>query len=239
MGSGKTSKRGKPSGTTIRMTRSRPLLAAFSQALREAWAGGAGALLPAGFFAGAAMLVPLTLGPNGAQLTAVASAVLWIALALSSLVTMERLFQSDLEDGALELWAGTEAPLAQIAFVKTLAHWLVSGLPLVLLSPLLGLMLGIPPEQLPRAAVAYGLGGLAFFFWGGFGASLAASVRRGGLLIALIALPFYVPTAIFGALTLTSPIPTPPEALLLAASTLFALAIAPFGMGAALKLAAE
>lgn len=220
-------------------SRPAPLKAAFSQALREAWAGGAGALLPAGFFAGAAMLVPLTLGPNGAQLAAVASAVLWIALALSSLVTMERLFQSDLEDGALELWANTDAPLAQIAMVKTLAHWLVSGLPLVLLSPLLGLMLGIPPEQLPRAAAAYGLGGLAFFFWGGFGASLAAGVRRGGLLIALIALPFYVPTAIFGALTLTSPIPVPPEALLLAASTLFALAVSPFGMGAALKLAAE
>ena len=216
-----------------------PLRAAFSQALKEAWAGGAGALLPAGFFAGAALLVPLTIGAQSEQLEPVALGILWVALALSSLVTMERLFQSDLEDGALELWAMTEAPLSQIAFMKTLAHWIVSGLPLVLLSPLLGVMLGVAPCELPKAAAAYGLGGLAFFFWGGFGASLAAGVRRGGLLIALIALPFYVPTAIFGALALSSPVALPPEALLLAASTLFALAVAPFGMGAALKLAAE
>lgn len=221
------------------MSAARPLMAAFSQALREAWAGGAGAFLPAGFFAGAAFLVPLTMGPESAQLSSVASAVLWIALALSSLVTMERLFQGDLEDGTLELWAISEASLASIALVKTFAHWLVSGLPLVLLSPLLGLVLGIEPGALPRAAAAYGLGGLAFFFWGGFGASLAAGVRRGGLLIALIALPFYVPTAIFGALTLASPIALPPEALFLAASSLFALAVAPFGMGAALRMAVE
>ena len=91
-------------------------------------------------------------------------------------------------------------------------------------------------DLIVRAAAAYGIGGLAFFFWGGFGASLAAGVRRGGLLIALIALPFYVPTAIFGALTLASPVGLPPEALMLGAATLFALAVAPIGMGAALRL---
>lgn len=214
-----------------------PLRAAFVQALKEAWSGGAGALLPVGFFAGAAFLAPLTLGPESGQLSGMAGAVLWIALALSSLVTMERLFQADLEDGTLELWAMSEGGLSQIALVKTLAHWLVSGLPLVLISPLLGLILGVAPEALPRAAAAYGLGGLAFFCWGGFGASLAAGVRRGGLLIALIALPFYVPTAIFGALTLASPDAFPPEAYFLASSTLFALAVAPFGMGAALRMA--
>ncbi len=216
-----------------------PLRAAFSQALREAWAGGAGALLPAGFFAGAAMLVPLTVGTDSAELAKIAPATLWIALALASLVTMERLFQADLEDGALELWATDETPLSQIALAKTLAHWLVSGLPLMLLSPLLSLMLGVAPENLVRAAVTYGLGGLAFFFWGAFGASLAAGIRRGGLLIALIALPFYVPTAIFGALALSSAEAVAPETYLLAASTLFAVAIAPFGMGAALKLAVD
>ena len=216
-----------------------PLRAAFSQALREAWAGGAGALLPAGFFAGAAMLVPLTVGTDSAELAKIAPATLWIALALASLVTMERLFQADLEDGALELWGTDETPLSQIALAKTLAHWLVSGLPLMLLSPLLSLMLGVAPENLVRAAVTYGLGGLAFFFWGAFGASLAAGIRRGGLLIALIALPFYVPTAIFGALALSSAEAVAPETYLLAASTLFAVAIAPFGMGAALKLAVD
>ncbi len=221
------------------MSRPAPLRAAFRQALIEAWAGGAGAVLPAGFFAGATFLVPLTFGPESARLSDAAPAILWIALALASLVTMERLFQADLEDGALELWAMSDLPLSQIAVAKTLAHWLVSGLPLACLSPVFGLILGMEPGTLPRAAIAYGLGGLAFFFWGAFGGSLAAGVRRGGLLIALIALPFYLPTAIFGALTLISPILVPPEAYLLAASTLFALAVAPFGMGAALRLAVD
>ncbi len=222
----------------MREASAQPLRAAFKQALQEAWAGGAGSFLPAAFFAGAALLVPLTLGGNSDQLAEISGAILWIALALASLVTMERLFQSDLEDGTLELWASLEGiPLAQIALVKTLAHWLVSGLPLVLFSPVLGFMLGLSPELMPKAALSYGLGGLSFFLWGGLGASLTAGIRRGGLLIALIALPFYVPTAIFGALVLASPMQTPPEFYFLAASTLFALALAPFGMGAALRLA--
>ena len=217
-----------------------PIRAAFTQALSEAWSGGAGALLPAGFFAGAAMLVPLTVGPDQAQLASIGTGILWAALALASLVTMERLFQADLEDGALDLWVLSDAPLAAIAAAKTLAHWLVSGLPLALITPLLGGMLGLEPAKLIPAAAIYALGGLAFFFWGGFGAALAATVRRGGLLIALIALPFYVPTAIFGAMALRAGgADIPPEALMLGAASLFALAIAPFGMAAALRLAVD
>lgn len=222
------------------MNSAAPLSAAFWQALGEAWAGGAGALLPVGFFAGAAMLVPFGIGHDTALLAAIGPGILWVALALSSLVTMERLFQADLEDGALDLWIQSEAPLAAIAAAKTLAHWLAAGLPLALITPLLGLMLQVPPEDLLPAAGAYAIGGLAFFLWGGVGAALTATVRRGGLLIALIALPLYVPTAIFGALTLQpAASPLPPEALYLAATTLFALAVAPFAMAAALRLAAD
>lgn len=217
-----------------------PILSAFRQALGEAWAGGAGALLPVGFFAGAAMLVPFGIGHEAAQLREIGPGILWVALALSSLVTMERLFQADLEDGALDLWLQTNAPLSAIAAAKTLAHWLAAGLPLALITPVLGLMLQVPPEDVLPASAAYALGGLTFFFWGGVGAALTATVRRGGLLIALIALPLYVPTAIFGALALQSTASgLPPEALYLAASTLFALAVAPFAMAAALRLAAD
>lgn len=217
-----------------------PILSAFRQALSEAWAGGAGALLPVGFFAGAAMLVPFGIGHEAAQLREIGPGILWVALALSSLVTMERLFQADLEDGALDLWLQTNAPVSAIAAAKTLAHWLAAGLPLALITPVLGLMLQVPPEDVLPASAAYAVGGLAFFFWGGVGAALTATVRRGGLLIALIALPLYVPTAIFGALTLQSTASgLPPEALYLAASTLFALAVAPFAMAAALRLAAD
>ncbi len=217
-----------------------PVRAAFVQALKEGWAGGSGALLPVSFFAGAALLVPLTLGPDPQLLSRVGPGVLWAALALASLVTMERLFQSDLEDGALDLWLTSEAPVTAFAAAKALAHWLISGLPLALATPLLGLALGVEIDRVLPAAGLYALGGLAFFFWGGFGAALAAGVRRGGLLIALIALPFYVPTAIFGALAIASPAGLEAaEALYVAASTLFALAVAPAATAAALRLAAD
>lgn len=221
------------------MTAPAPIRAAFGQALGEAWSGGAGALLPAAFFAGAAMLVPLTVGPESAILQRIGPGVLWVALALASLVTMERVFQSDLEDGTLDLWAQVDAPLSSLAAAKTLAHWLASGLPLALLTPVLGTALNMEPAKMLPAAGIYALGGLAFYFWGAFGAALAATVRRGGLLIALIALPFYLPTAIFGALALSSPDTMPPEFVWLAAATLFALSVAPFAMAAALRLAVD
>lgn len=220
------------------MTSPAPLRAAFRQAIGEAWSGGAGALLPIGFFAGAAMLVPFTVGSEASQLAAIGTGVLWVALALASLVSMERLFQADLEDGTLDLWAQEDAPLFLIAAAKIVAHWLVSGLPLVILTPVIGIMLQVPTEQLVPAMLAYGLGGLAFFFWGGVAGALAASVPRGGLLIALLALPLFIPTAIFGALAVQSG-STGPNILFLTASTLFALAVAPFAASAALRLAVD
>ncbi len=215
-----------------------PLLSAFRQALSEAWASGAGVLLPFGFFAGTAMLVPFTIGSGAETLSQIGPGVLWLALALASLVTLERVFQADLQDGALDLWVQEETSISMLAAVKTLAHWLVSGLPLVALTPLLGLMLQVPAGQTLPAMLAYGLGGLTFFMWGGVAAALSASVARGGLLIALIALPFYLPTVIFGTLALQEGLGGT-AILFLTASTLFALGVAPAAMGAALRLAAD
>ena len=217
-----------------------PILAAFRQALGEAWAGGAGALLPLGFFAGAAVLVPLGIGTEPGTLRAVGPGILWVSLALSSLVTLERIFQADVEDGALDLWLQAGAPVSAISAAKTFAHWLTAGLPLALMSPVLALMFQAEAGiDLLSGALIYGLGGLAFFFWGGVGAALSATVRRGGLLIALIALPLYVPTAIFGSMTMSGAAGGDSAPLLLIASTLFALALAPFAMAAALRLAAD
>jgi heme exporter protein B len=217
-----------------------PILSAFRQALGEAWAGGAGALLPVGFFAGAAVLVPLGVGTDPETLRAIGPGILWVSLALSSLVTLERIFQADAEDGSLDLWLQTSAPAASIAAAKTFAHWLTAGLPLALLSPLLLLMFQAQIDgALLENMLFYAIGGLAFYFWGGVGAALAATVRRGGLLISLIALPLYVPTAIFGALAMGGGPSSAAAPLFLAASTLFALAVAPFAMGAALRLAAD
>lgn len=217
-----------------------PILSAFRQALGEAWAGGAGALLPVGFFAGAAVLVPLGVGTDTTTLRAIGPGILWFSLALSSLVTLERIFQADSEDGTLDLWLQTGAPPAAIAAAKTVAHWLTAGLPLALLSPLLLLMFQAEASNALFENMAfYAIGGLAFYFWGGVGAALSATVRRGGLLISLIALPLYVPTAIFGALAMGDGPNSASAPLFLAATTLFALAVAPFAMGAALRLAAD
>ena len=220
------------------MTNPAPLISAFRQALSEAWANGAGAFLPASFFAGAAILVPFTMGAEIEVLSRIGPDVLWLSLALASFVTLERIFQADLQDGALDLWAQEATPISLIALTKTLAHWLISGLPLDLLTPVLGLMLTVPAEKTLPAMIAYGLGGLTFFLWGGVAAALSASIARGGLLIALLALPFYFPTLIFGALALQGGLTATPG-LLLIASTLFALGVAPLAMGAALRLATD
>ncbi len=220
------------------MTKPAPLSSAFRQALVESWAGGAGLLLPFGFFTGTAMLVLFSMGSDTETIAAIGPGILWLGLALAALVTLERIFQADLQDGALDLWAQEEAGLSLIATAKTLAHWLVSGLPLVVLTPLIGRMLGVPAEQTVPAMLAYGLGGLTFFLWGGVAAALSASVARGGLLIALIALPFFVPSLIFGAMTVNEGLGGA-SMLFLMASTLFALGVAPAAMGAALRLATD
>lgn len=184
------------------------------------------------------MLVPFSLGSKSDTLSQIGPGVLWLALALASMVTLERVFQADLQDGALELWAQEPGALSLIGLLKVLAHWLVSGLSLVLLTPLFGIMLQVPVADTGPAMLAYALGGLAFFLWGGVAAALAASVSRGGLLIALLALPLYLPTLIFGTLTLQEGLGGT-SILFLAASTLFALGVAPPAIGAALRLATD
>ena len=215
-----------------------PLFSAFKSSLSEAWASGAGLLLPLGFFAGTATMVPFTLGSEAELLSRVGPGVLWLALALSSMVTLERVFQADLQDGALDLWLQDAGSISLIAAIKTLTHWFVSGFPLVLMTPIIGYALGVPTEKMIPAMVGYALGGLVFFLWGGVAAALSASVARAGLLIALIALPLYVPALIFGVQMAESGLESP-AFLFLAACTLFALGVAPAAMGAALRLAAE
>ncbi|MEM6653041.1 MAG: heme exporter protein CcmB, partial [Pseudomonadota bacterium] len=202
------------------------------------WANGAGLLLPLGFFAGTAILVPFTLGPEADLLSRVGPGILWLALALSSMVTLERVFQADLQDGALDLWLLDSGSISMVAAIKTLTHWLVSGFPLVLLTPLLGYGLGVPAAKMGPAMLGYAMGGLVFFLWGGVAAALSASVARAGLLIALLALPLYVPALIFGVQMVEAGFDSP-SFLFLCATMLFALGVAPAAMGAALRLAAE
>jgi len=221
------------------MTKAAPLRAAFSQSVLEAWAGGAGLLLPIGFFAGTAMLVPFTVGSDPETLHQVGQGILLLALAIASLVTLERIFQSDLEDGALDLWVQSDTSISMVAAVKVFAHWIISGLPLVILTPIIAVSFSSDLSTLPQTMVCFAISGSAFFLWGGVAAALSASVARGGLLIALIAIPFYFPTLILAAIFLQNPDWGETSLLLLIAATMFAIGAAPLAMGAALRLAAD
>ncbi len=217
--------------------------AVFSRELKLAWSGGGGAALPLGFFAAAGSLSPLALGPDPDLLRQAGPGVIWIALALSSLLPMERLFQADLEDGTLDAYAGSGVAFEGIAAAKTLAHWVATGLPLAALAPVLWIMLQGPVSAAPVVAATAAVGSLAFFFFGAIGAALAAGVRRGGLLIALVALPLYSPTMIFGAAAMYRSAEAGGDwsaaLMLTGAAALFAAAISPIASAFALRAAID
>ena len=223
------------------------LWALFGRDLSQAWAGGGGALLPMGFFVGAVTLAPLAIGTEIDRLLIAGPGVLWIALALATLLSAERLFQGELEDGSLDLLLLSGVPGYLWALVKALAHVVATGLPLVAVTPLLWMMLRLPFEGLPLAILALILGTISFQLIAAVAAALASGVRRGVLLIALIALPLFAPTAIFGAAACYAGVGlggvTTGEGqtalLLLAALSLASVALCPFAAAAALKSAAE
>jgi heme exporter protein B len=216
--------------------------AVFVRELKLAWSGGGGAALPVGFFAAAASMTPFAVGSDTVALQTAGPGVIWIALALSSLLPMERLFQADLEDGTLDAYASSGIAMEGVTLAKTLAHWIATGIPLALVSPILWIMLQGAPEQSGIVAVAALVGSLAFFFSGSIGAALAAGMRRGGLLIALVTLPLYVPTMIFGAATLdaaASGADWVGPLMLTGSAALFGIATSPFGAAMALRTALD
>ena len=216
--------------------------AVFMRELKLAWSGGGGAALPVGFFAAAASMTPFAVGSDTVALQTAGPGVIWIALALSSLLPMERLFQADLEDGTLDAYASSGIGMEGIALAKTLAHWIATGIPLALVSPILWIMLQGAPEQSGIVAAAALVGSLAFFFFGSIGAALAAGMRRGGLLIALVTLPLYVPTMIFGAATLDAAangLDWAGPLMLTGSAALFGIATSPFGAAMALRTALD
>jgi heme exporter protein B len=216
--------------------------AAFVRELKLAWSGGGGPALPVGFFAAASSLTPFAVGPETENLLIAGPGVIWIALALASLLPMERLFQADLEDGTLDAYAGSGVALEGIAAAKTLAHWIATGIPLAIVAPILWIMLQGEVGATPLVALASLIGSAGFFFFGSIGAALAAGVRRGGLLIALVTLPLYVPLMIFGASALYAAAGGEDwsAALMLSgAAALFGVATAPFAAAMALRTAID
>jgi heme exporter protein B len=159
---------------------------------------GGGAALALGFFALVATLVPLGVGPDIKLLAKVGAGILWIGATLAALLSLDRLFQADYEDGSLDLIALSPLSLEGATFAKILAHWLSTGLPLTLLSPLLSLTFALNPAEIAAMTVSLAIGTPAVSAIGAIGASLTLSLRRGGLLLPLIVLPLLAPAIIFG-----------------------------------------
>ncbi|MEM6421240.1 MAG: heme exporter protein CcmB [Pseudomonadota bacterium] len=200
--------------------------------------GGGGAVGLA-FFVLTVVLIPLGVGREAETLARVAGGVLWIAALLAALLSLDRLFQADLEDGTLEQLMLAPAPLEQVVLAKVAAHWLTAGLPMVLIAPLLGLMLNLPLDVLPALAAAMAVGTPALSLVGAVGAAVTAGVRRGGLLLSVLVLPLYIPTLIFGARVVENALlglPWLTTLALLGALTLFATALTPFAAAMAIRI---
>ncbi|MBW8881228.1 MAG: heme exporter protein CcmB [Asticcacaulis sp.] len=201
---------------------------------------GGGPLLAVGFYLTLMAMIPLSLGPDSAILSRIAPGLTWLCLALSSLLSLEKLFERDYDDAVFDLLRTGPLPLELIALLKALAQWLGTGLILSLLTPVVMIILGAAPSLAVLSLVAAVLGSLSFALIGGLGASLALGARKGGVLMALLVLPFYVPPVIFGAgiMQAAQISASPLQALaFLAAYALFALALAPIATGAALRSA--
>ncbi len=191
------------------------------------------------FFLIVVTVVPLGVGPNLQLLATIATGILWVALLLSALLALDRLFQADYEDGTLDLLTMGKLPLELVAAAKAIAHWLTTGLPLVVASPLLGLLLNLRTQDFPPLIVAMLVGTPALSFIGSIGAALTVSVRRGGLLASLLVLPFYVPVLVFGVVAAGGAATMPGAGhqglLLLGAVMLGSLVVGPVAAAAALR----
>ncbi len=200
---------------------------------------GGGFGLGMAFFLIVVILVPFALGPDTSRLSAVAPGILWLGALLACLLSLDRIFALDFEDGTLDLLACAPVPLEGVASAKALAHWVTTGLPLTLLAPVLGVLLNLPGAGFAWLVVSLAIGTPALSVIGAFGAALTVGLRRGGLLLSLLVLPLYVPTLIFGAEVArrgAEGIPVQAPLLMLAGISLGAIALLPFAAAAALRI---
>lgn len=151
-----------------------------------------------GFYLVVVAMMPLGLGPDLKLLSRIAPGILWIALLLAALLSLPRMFEADQEDGSLEVMVTAPLPLELAVAAKALAHWISTGIPLALMAPVLGLMLNLEIALTPALVATMLAGTPAISFLGSVGAALTLKARRGGLLLALLVLPLYIPTLIFG-----------------------------------------
>ncbi len=219
-----------------------PLSALLRRDLRLALRQGADSAVVLLFFVLTVSLFPFGVGPEPELLARIASGVIWVTALLASLLSLERLFQHDYEDGSLDLLALAPQPLALIVLVKCLAHWLTTGLPLILAAPLLAILLDLPKEGFWGLELAMLLGTPSLTLLGAIGAALVLGARRGGVLISLLVLPLYIPVLIFGVSAVDAAVaglPMRAYLMILAAFLLAALALCPWAGATALRQAIE
>jgi heme exporter protein B len=194
------------------------------------------------FFVVATVLFPLGIGPEHNLLARIAAGILWAAALFASLLSLDRLFASDYEDGTLDLLLMSPWPIELAALAKCLAHWLVSGLPLVALAPVMGVAFGLEGRDLAALGLTLLIGTPTLSLIGGLAAALTLGARRSGALLALLALPLCIPTLIFGASAVEASATGQGFAVhltILGALALFSLATLPWAIAAALRQAGE
>ncbi len=194
------------------------------------------------FFVLGTVLFPLGIGPDPNMLARAGAGLLWVMALLASLLSIEKLFQADWEDGSLDLLVLSGLPLAGIVLAKTAAHWLVTGLPMAVASPLLALLLNVDAKGVAALSLALLLGTPTLSLIGAVGAALTVGARRGGVLLTLLVLPLYIPVLIFGAGAAESAVAAQgarAHLLVLAAFLLAALPLCPWAAGAALRQSVE
>jgi heme exporter protein B len=204
---------------------------------------GGGALMGALFFLIVVTMMPFAVGPDLKLLARIGPAILWLGALLATLLALDRLFATDYEDGSLDLLMMGKMPLELAIAAKGVAHWLTTALPLVIISPVLGLMLNVELKAMGVVALTLAAGTPALTFIGLIGAALSVALRRGGLLLAVLVLPLTIPVLIFGVSAanagIAGPEPFGPPFTILCALSLMSLVVGPFAAAAALRFGLE
>jgi len=216
------------------------LLAVLRRDLRLALRQGADSLMVVAFFVITVTLFPFGVGPEQAVLERISSGVVWVTALLAAMLSLDRLFQADFEDGSLDLLTLTPTPTMILVAGKMIAHWLTTGLPLIVASPLLALLLHMQGDGYWILLAAMALGTPSLSMIGGVGAALILGARRGGVLLSLLVLPLYIPVLVFGVSAVESTVmglDGTPQLMILAALLLGGLVVCPWAASAALKQA--
>ena len=215
------------------------MMALLRRDLTLAVRAGGGFGLGLSFFLIVVVLVPFGVGPETALLGRIAPGILWVAALLACLLSLDRIFSLDFEDGSLDLLATSPLPLEGVVASKAVAHWLATGLPLVIAAPVFALLMSLPQEGYGPIVLSLLLGTPALSVIGAFGAALTVGIKRGGLLLSLLVLPLYVPTLIFGAEVARRGVEGQgygPPLLMLSGISFAALALLPFASAAVLRV---